>query len=135
MADTLLERAQTAIRMAIQALLDIEQRAPGIRTFFDSESFIAEQLMPVLVESEKSRRCRKCGGCEVRDLPASCDCDAPDFSGSETVAPEELKRLREIEHHAWHLLDDSEERVAEGEVVVSKSNYEELSKLLPEDHP
>ena len=47
--------AQTAVRMAIQALLDIQERAPGTRAFFDYEAFIAEQLMPSLTcEGEQS---------------------------------------------------------------------------------
>jgi hypothetical protein len=48
---------------------------------------------------------------------------------------EENTRLKEIEHQAWHLLDDSEERVTEDEFVVTRVNFEALSKLLPEDHP
>lgn len=46
----------------------------------------------------------------------------------------ELKRLREIEHHAWHLLDDSAED-ENGEISVTKDNYARLVKLLPDEHP
>ena len=46
----------------------------------------------------------------------------------------ELVRLREIEHRVWHLLDDSEQR--DDEIVCMRGDdYEELCKLLPEDHP
>ena len=51
------------------------------------------------------------------------------------MSNEELKRLKEIEHLAWHLLDDSEDRVLENEIVVTRENFEKLSKLLPEGHP
>lgn len=54
--------------------------------------------------------------------------------GLEAMA-KELARLRAVEHAAWHLMDDSEERVSEGVIVVSRENYEALSALLPEDHP
>lgn len=48
---------------------------------------------------------------------------------------DEMRRLREVEHLAWHLLDDSEERVMENEIVVSKEQYEALSAVLPGRHP
>lgn len=47
----------------------------------------------------------------------------------------EVDRLHEIEHQAWHLLDDSAENMTTGEITVMKENYEALSKLLPEGHP
>jgi len=51
------------------------------------------------------------------------------------ITAAEVARLRAIEHAAWHLLDDSEERVTENEIVITRENYEALSALLPEDHP
>ena len=46
-------------------------------------------------------------------------------------------RLREIEHLAWHLLDDSEENAQTGEITIHplRDDYDKLSALLPEDHP
>lgn len=54
---------------------------------------------------------------------------------SSTVERGERERLKEIEHLAWHLLEDSEHRQDNGEVVVLKENFDALSKLLPEEHP
>lgn len=53
------------------------------------------------------------------------------------VTSEELGRLREIEHRAWHLMDDSEENGTTGEVVIRpmRHDYDRLAELLPEDHP
>lgn len=48
---------------------------------------------------------------------------------------DERDRLREIEHAAWHLLDDSETNGTSGEVTVLQSTFEALSSLLPEGHP
>lgn len=45
----------------------------------------------------------------------------------------ERERLLDIEHAAWHALDDCEVR-DEGAVIM-RSDYDALSKLLPEDHP
>ena len=46
----------------------------------------------------------------------------------------DLPRLREIEHRIWHCLDDSEQR--DDEIVLMRGHdYDELIKLLPEDHP
>ena len=46
----------------------------------------------------------------------------------------ELARLREIEHRVWHLFDDSEQR--DDEIICMRGvDYEELCKLLPENHP
>lgn len=45
-------KLETAVRMAIQCLLDIQERAPGTRDFFDYEAFIGEQLMPVLIRDD-----------------------------------------------------------------------------------
>lgn len=48
----------------------------------------------------------------------------------------ELERLREIEHMAWHILDDSEEDAQSGNITIFASDdYFALCKLLPEDHP
>lgn len=58
-----------------------------------------------------------------------------DTPASEMSPPAELARLKEIEHLAWHLMDGSEERVTENEIVVAREDYEALSKLLPEGHP
>lgn len=56
---------------------------------------------------------------------------------TETVSAEELNRLREIEHLAWHMMDDSAEDAQTGEVTIQpmREDYDALAKLLPEDHP
>lgn len=46
----------------------------------------------------------------------------------------EIKRLQQIEHLVWHLLEDSEER--EGEQILNHGDdFSALLALLPEDHP
>jgi hypothetical protein len=54
-----------------------------------------------------------------------------------SIDEKELARLREIEHLAWHLMDDSEEDATTGEITIrpTREDYHALSKLLPEDHP
>lgn len=47
----------------------------------------------------------------------------------------ELKRLREIEHMVWHVLDDSEEDVMGNISIRQSDDYLKLSDLLPEEHP
>ena len=57
------------------------------------------------------------------------------------VPDEELARLREIEHRAWHLLDaattegegDYEKLTIDG--YLSREELDVLNELLPEDHP
>jgi len=48
---------------------------------------------------------------------------------------QEILRLKNIEHLAWHLLDNSEERVVADEIVVTRADYEALAALFTEDHP
>ena len=56
--------------------------------------------------------------------------------GPSSVSAEELKRLREIEHMAWHVLDDSAEDAQTGDVSITPSeDYFKLCELLPEAHP
>lgn len=54
-----------------------------------------------------------------------------------TVSPEELARLREIEHSAWHVLESCEHRVEDNELVLDlpDADYDKLSGLLSEGHP
>lgn len=53
-----------------------------------------------------------------------------------TEAEKELVRLREIEHLVWHVLDDSEEDAATGNIsIVPNDDYLKLCDLLPQDHP
>jgi hypothetical protein len=57
-------------------------------------------------------------------------------SETAAVGAEELKRLRDIEHYVWHVLDDSEEDAATGNISIQPSDdYFKLSELLPEGHP
>lgn len=46
-----------------------------------------------------------------------------------------IERLKEIEHLAWHLVDNAEDRVMQDEIVIDRQDFESLCKLLPEDHP
>jgi hypothetical protein len=46
----------------------------------------------------------------------------------------EVRRLREIEHAAWHLLDNSADDI-DGAITIVRADLEALSKLLPEGHP
>ena len=64
-------------------------------------------------------------------------CDMALASVSETVTPEELKRLRDIEHYAWHCMDGSEEDATTGEITIKsmREDYDKLSDLLTEGHP
>ncbi|UPG86807.1 hypothetical protein L2Y94_05485 [Luteibacter aegosomatis] len=58
-----------------------------------------------------------------------------DGKGVEYVSADELARLLAIEHHAWHLLDDSGDH-GDGYIRVSSGyDFDELSRLLPEGHP
>ncbi len=45
----------------------------------------------------------------------------------------ELRRLRKIEHAAWHVCESSEER--NKETLVDTNDLRALSKLLPIEHP
>jgi len=47
----------------------------------------------------------------------------------------EVRRLRKIEHAAWHVCESSEERVDDEEIIVSPEDFKALSKLLPTEHP
>ena len=47
----------------------------------------------------------------------------------------EVRRLRKIEHAAWHVCESSEERVKEKLILVGSDEFHELSKLLPMEHP
>lgn len=53
------------------------------------------------------------------------------------ISSKELNRLREIEHIAWHLLDDSEEDSQTGQVTIRpmQEDWNKLSNLLSEKHP
>lgn len=42
-------------------------------------------------------------------------------------------RVAKLEHEAWHLLDNSEERT--NEIVVDRADVARLAALLPEEHP
>lgn len=64
----------------------------------------------------------------------------PDTQPGEVVVPRSmLVRWREIEHFAWHILDDSEERADTKELVIdqeiSGTDLNALIELLPEGHP
>lgn len=52
------------------------------------------------------------------------------------VGPEEIARLREIEHMAWHVMDDSAEH-PDGAVILDglSEDFRKLIELLPEGHP
>lgn len=58
------------------------------------------------------------------------------YSLAKTEMADELKRLREIEHRTWHLLDDSMDE--DGTLKIDMENNTDLEKLyelLPDAHP
>lgn len=74
------------------------------------------------------------------DLRAKYPAPHPDTQPGEVVVPRSmLVRWREIEHFAWHILDDSEERADTKELVIdqeiSGTDLNALIELLPEGHP
>ena len=57
-------------------------------------------------------------------------------AASSAIAPFELKRLREVEHMAWHVLEDSEENATTGGISIQPNDdYFALCALLPDEHP
>jgi hypothetical protein len=75
--------------------------------------------------------CRICGGFSSAQTCWTCT-QSPVYL-SYCVQEAEIQRLKEIEHLAWHLLDDSE--VRDYECIVSRRDFDALSELLPEEHP
>lgn len=49
----------------------------------------------------------------------------------------ELKRLREVEHYSWHVMEAAEEHANTGMVIIAplRDDYDRLVALLPESHP
>jgi hypothetical protein len=47
----------------------------------------------------------------------------------------ELKRLREIEHLAWHVCEGSEEDASAGTITVDAKDLKALAAALPMEHP
>ena len=58
-----------------------------------------------------------------------------DWKARALAAEREVKRLRKIEHAAWHLLDDAAEYPQEKRVEVMPRDFKKLSKLVGFDHP
>lgn len=56
-----------------------------------------------------------------------------DWKQRALAAEREVRRLKKIEHAAWHALDDSEERSQE--IAISLKDGDALSRLLPFHHP
>ena len=47
----------------------------------------------------------------------------------------ELKRLREIEHLAWHVCESSSEDVKARTITVDLDDFNALVAMLSEEHP
>lgn len=50
-------------------------------------------------------------------------------------AERELRRLRKLEHAAWHALDDAAEYPEKGYAEIQWRDWKALAKLLPLVHP
>lgn len=49
---------------------------------------------------------------------------------------QEIARLKEIEHLAWHVCEASwDDDAAPTEMFVAREEFEELCEVLPEEHP
>lgn len=58
-----------------------------------------------------------------------------DWKQRAKTAESEVRRLKKIEHAAWHALDDSAEYPEEKRVEITLRDFMVLAKLLPQDHP
>jgi hypothetical protein len=54
---------------------------------------------------------------------------------NEQALQAELKRLRNIEHLAWHVCESSEDRVLGPDIIIDRADFEALASSLPEEHP
>lgn len=70
----------------------------------------------------------------IKSFIRAIEANAPAVQ-SETPAIAELRRLREIEHLAWHVCESSEEDVSAKTITVDPGDFEALSKALPMEHP
>jgi len=58
-----------------------------------------------------------------------------DWKSRAKAAEREVRRLKKIEHAAWHALDDAAEYPEEKRVEITLRDWKLLCKLLPMDHP
>lgn len=58
-----------------------------------------------------------------------------DWKQRALAAEREVRRLRKIEHAAWHALDDAAEYPEEKRVEITLRDWMILGKLLPMEHP
>lgn len=91
-------------------------------------------LDPVLMGGYSHHRTRLIAAWEVATKQPAAQ------SEGQWVRTDELSRLRDIEHYAWHVLEGSEERVSENELVLSHhpgsdQDLNKLIELLGEEHP
>jgi hypothetical protein len=58
-----------------------------------------------------------------------------DWKQRALAAEREVRRLKKIEHAAWHALDDAAEYPEEKRVEITLHDWMALAKLLPMEHP
>lgn len=58
-----------------------------------------------------------------------------DWKGRALEAEREVRRLRKIEHAAWHALDDAAEYPERECAEITWRDWKALAKLLPLEHP
>ncbi len=57
-----------------------------------------------------------------------------DWKARAVAAEREVRRLRKIEHAAWHALDDAAEYPEENRIKITRRDWKALCKLLPLEH-
>lgn len=60
---------------------------------------------------------------------------AIDWKQRALSAERAVRRLKKVEHAAWHALDDAAEYPEEKRVEITWRDWKALSKLLPLEHP
>jgi hypothetical protein len=58
-----------------------------------------------------------------------------DWKQRALTAEREVRRLKKVEHAAWHALDDSAQYPEEKRAEIAWPDWVTLAKLLPFDHP
>ena len=120
------EEVTTALEMSVGIIQDMVRRHPDVLQDLDASAFILNILNPALVTSRRTER----HILSLQQIIERRTVEPPaDVNG---IA--EIKRWQAIEHFAWHLLDDSEQRGEEVAFDID-DNYRTLSNLLTEEHP
>lgn len=51
------------------------------------------------------------------------------------ITEEEYKRLKKVEHLAWHLAESTEHDMTNDVITVDHKDFYKMCDVLPEDHP